>query len=157
MKRFILRGLSGSGMNVSLEKTAKGFEVTIDGQKEIITAVDIEQARRLGYAVQLAEGQIYISTPSHQRAYEFVPDAGEASSSDGALGQAELKALFPGKVVKVLVQEKSTVEAGELVLVMESMKMEYPYRAPKKIVIDKVLVKEGDTLAKGQLFFEYRE
>ena len=79
----------------------------------------------------------------------------KTSSSDEPAGNTELKALFPGKVIKVVAEKGKTYEKDALLLVMESMKMEYQYKAPKKINIHEILVEAAQTVSKDEEFFQY--
>ncbi len=60
-------------------------------------------------------------------------------------------APMPGKIVDVLIEVGDTVEAGDVVLILEAMKMENELRAPKKGTVTSVLVKKGDSAERGQL------
>lgn len=54
-------------------------------------------------------------------------------------------------VVKVLVTPGDAVVAGDLVCVLEAMKMEQPITAPRNGIVDSVNVRVGDSVASGQL------
>jgi biotin carboxyl carrier protein len=58
---------------------------------------------------------------------------------------------MPGKVVRLMVRERSEVEAGAGVAVVEAMKMQNEIKSPKKGTIQKVLVSEGTTLNAGDV------
>ena len=49
-----------------------------------------------------------------------------------------------GTVWKVLVKEGDTVEEGQEVMILESMKMEIPVEAEEAGVVKRVVVNEGD-------------
>lgn len=49
-----------------------------------------------------------------------------------------------GTVWKVNKNEGDTVEQGEVVLILESMKMEIPIEATESGVVEKLFVNEGD-------------
>lgn len=70
-----------------------------------------------------------------------------ASSSDGE----PLKAPLAGNIFKVLVSEGDEVEAGEVVIIMEAMKMETEIRAIKAGEISAIHTKEGDSVAVGDI------
>ncbi len=53
-------------------------------------------------------------------------------------------APMPGKVIKVLVSEGETVEAGASLLILEAMKMEHEVKAPEAGVVEQLLVAAGD-------------
>ena len=58
---------------------------------------------------------------------------------------------MPGKVVRVLASEGSTVEAQQGIVVMEAMKMQNEIKTPKSGVVKKVYVQAGDAVNAGDL------
>jgi acetyl/propionyl-CoA carboxylase alpha subunit len=60
-------------------------------------------------------------------------------------------APMPGKVVKVLVKDGETVKAGQVLLVLEAMKMEQTTRSPADGVVKSVKVREGEQVTAGQI------
>ena len=58
---------------------------------------------------------------------------------------------MPGKVLKVLVQPGAAVTAGQLVLVLEAMKMENEIFAPAAGSVSEVRCKEGDSVNTGDV------
>lgn len=54
-------------------------------------------------------------------------------------------------VVKVLVGLGDAVIAGDLVCVLEAMKMEQPIKAPKAGIVDSVNVSVGDAVTAGHV------
>jgi biotin carboxyl carrier protein len=66
-------------------------------------------------------------------------------------GPRKIIAPMPGKVVRLMVRERSEVEAGAGVAVVEAMKMQNEIKSPKKGTIQKVLVSEGTTLNAGDV------
>ncbi len=63
----------------------------------------------------------------------------------------EVRAVMPGLVVQVAVQEGQRVEPGDGLLVISAMKMENEIRAPRAGVIERVNVKEGQEVRKDEL------
>ena len=51
-----------------------------------------------------------------------------------------------GTVWKVIAQKGASLAAGDVILIMESMKMEIPIEAPRAGVLAELLVREGDVL-----------
>lgn len=66
-------------------------------------------------------------------------------------GPRKLTAPMPGKVVRVLLDQGSVVEAGAGVLVVEAMKMQNEVKSPKKGTIQKILVSEGAAVSAGDV------
>ena len=61
-----------------------------------------------------------------------------------------LQSPLSGTIYKLLVTSGDKVENGQVVLVMEAMKMETEIRATVSGIVNKVLVKEGDAVQSGQ-------
>jgi len=78
------------------------------------------------------------------------------SSAGGATGIG-LTSPMQGTVVKIAVEEGSSVEAGDLVIVLEAMKMEQPLTAHKSGVIKGLNAKIGETVSSGALLCEIVE
>ncbi len=68
-------------------------------------------------------------------------------SSIGAAAGTALTSPMQGTVVKVAVVEGATVEAGDLIIVIEAMKMEQPLNAHKSGVVKNLTVVIGETVA----------
>ena len=104
------------------------------------------------YAVSV-DGKVYdvVVAPGGSidaiQASASVPSAATASSSGGE----PLKAPLAGNIFKVLVNEGDEVEEGEVVIIMEAMKMETEIRATKSGEISVIHTKEGDSVTVGDI------
>lgn len=58
---------------------------------------------------------------------------------------------MPGKVVKIPVGEGDRLVAGDIVAVIEAMKMQSNYKVSSDCVVREILVKEGDTVNGNQV------
>ena len=58
--------------------------------------------------------------------------------------QQTLSAPMPATVLKVLVQPGAAVANGEVVVILEAMKMELPLRSPVNATVQAVHCREGD-------------
>ena len=65
--------------------------------------------------------------------------------------QREVISPMPGKITKVLKQPGDPVQSGDVVVVMEAMKMEYNLKASKAGTVEDVFVKVGDQVSLGAL------
>lgn len=63
----------------------------------------------------------------------------------------ELKASMAGSVWKVNVTQGDTVNEGQDVIILESMKMEIPIPAEKSGTLEKLNVAEGDFVNEGDV------
>ena len=58
---------------------------------------------------------------------------------------------LPGTIIKIMVEEGQAVEAGQLLLIHEAMKMQNRVVAPISGVVVELNVKEGDKITKNHL------
>ncbi len=72
----------------------------------------------------------------------------------GEIGEGELNAPMPGKILEVLVSEGDEVELGQPVAILEAMKMENELKAPIKGTITSIAVSKGDSLDKNAVILE---
>ena len=63
----------------------------------------------------------------------------------------EIRALIPGTVLKINVAQGQDVSAGDVLLVLEAMKMYNDIEAEISGRIAEISVKEGERVEKGQL------
>lgn len=63
----------------------------------------------------------------------------------------EILAPMPGVVVQVLAANGQAIQAGEVVLIIESMKMQMEIRAPLSGKVEKLSKKPGDKIDKGEV------
>ena len=64
-------------------------------------------------------------------------------------GGGIVKALMPGRVVRVLVTEGEAVAKGKGLLILEAMKMENEIQAQTAGVVDRIFVEPGQTVEAG--------
>ena len=58
-------------------------------------------------------------------------------------------APMPGKVVDLKVKKGKKVKAGDILVILEAMKMEHTIRASEDGIIDKVMIAKGDQVENG--------
>jgi biotin carboxyl carrier protein len=68
-----------------------------------------------------------------------------------AEGRQQIVAPMPGKVVRLLVAEGESVEAGQGLLVVEAMKMQNEVRSPKAGKVEKILAGENQAVNAGDI------
>ncbi len=66
-------------------------------------------------------------------------------------GSAEITAPMPGKVVRVLVEAGTEVEAGTGIVVVEAMKMQNEMKSPRAGVVAAIDATAGDTVNAGDV------
>jgi acetyl-CoA/propionyl-CoA carboxylase biotin carboxyl carrier protein len=77
------------------------------------------------------------------------PQRAQRANSGTGAGADELVSPLQGNMWKVLVEQGQTVEEGQLVCIIEAMKMENEITAHKAGVVEELAVKEGDAVTSG--------
>ena len=106
-------------------------------------------------AVALEDGQDYVPTDgwtvfAHQ--FSSIAGAGPVTGAIQAAapaGATTVEAPMPGKILNIKVSEGQAVKFGEVVVIMEAMKMETEIVAPADGTVSKILVKAGDSVDTG--------
>ncbi|MBW6488008.1 biotin/lipoyl-containing protein [Sulfurimonas sp.] len=109
------------------------YTVVVDGQK---------------FSVQVAEGDanIQVTAVNGESAESSTPKVVATSGT-----QLDIKALLPGSVWKIVANPGQSVNEGDVILILESMKMEIDIVAPKGGVIKSINVATNDKVVEGQV------
>ncbi len=105
------------------------------------------------YSVKV-NGQVYDVEVGPQGTVSSVSPAtntGNASAPAPAAstGGEEVPAPLAGNIFKIQVSEGQQVAEGDVLIILEAMKMETEVRAAKSGTVQQILVKEGDSIAVG--------
>lgn len=103
------------------------------------------------YSVSV-DGKLYEVVVGPSGSVTSVESAKDADIQQTASVSADetLNAPLAGNIFKIMVNEGDVVEAGDVVIVMEAMKMETEIRAVSSGEIVSINVKEGDSVAVGE-------
>jgi acetyl-CoA/propionyl-CoA carboxylase biotin carboxyl carrier protein len=125
---------------------AGGGEASTPEERETVTVevggkrLEVTLPAGLGAAAGGAGGSTAASRAPRRSAKK---GAGAAASGD------DLTSPMQGTIVKIAVEDGQHVEAGELVVVLEAMKMEQPLNAHKSGVVTGLTAEIGQTLTSG--------
>jgi biotin carboxyl carrier protein len=111
----------------------RSYELLIEKQQE-------------GYGVML-QGKLYTVRVQPER---ITDQATRGASVLTATGQTVIEAPMPGLVLETLADVGQTRRAGEVLIVLESMKMQIELRCPQDGVIQAVHVTAHDHVTQGQ-------
>ena len=73
-----------------------------------------------------------------------------AGSAVSEAGEYHLKAPMPGMVVSIPVEEGQEIEKGQVVLILESMKMQNELKSPRAGTVGRIRVKPGESVEQRQ-------
>ena len=111
--------------------TGENLWLEIDGRKHKAVATkvgDVWWVHVLGHTLQ----------------FEVVEPGASSSDDEGGL-----TAPMPGKILEVHVSVGQTASSGDVLMVMEAMKMEHKIVAGSDGVVETILFKEGDQVPQG--------
>lgn len=154
---FLKYQYKGNVYHVEIEKRDDEYHITYDGNVYTVTAREIEGGylninlggRDIKAVVSRIEENKYVFYDGD--VYEVIPVKPEGKKyRDEGTGEEELKSPISGRVVKVPVKEGDRVETGDVLMVIEAMKMEYIIRAPWAGTVEKVNFTEGQQIDIGR-------
>ncbi|QKF92602.1 biotin/lipoyl-containing protein [Campylobacter sp. CCUG 57310] len=79
-----------------------------------------------------------------------ISPAGRKATNENGSGEAVVSSL-PGNVFKILAKVGDKVKKGQILIILEAMKMEIEVVAPKDGVVSSIEVEQGQTVKNGQI------
>ena len=99
----------------------------------------------------LAASQTMSAAPAAPKAPAAPAAAPKAAAPAGAAGAVSVKAPMPGNILDVKVAAGASVKAGDVLVILEAMKMENEIVAPQDGTVASVNVHKGDTVNSGDV------
>jgi len=96
----------------------------------------------------LVRGQVYRVDVQDERARRLAEASGGLNTPSGEIA---VKSPMPGLIVAVRVAAEQTVQKGDTLIILESMKMENELKAPRDGKVRSVRVEPRQTVEQGQL------
>ena len=138
------------GNKVQLTIDGKPYEVDIvmaeNGSCSILhdgnsyNAELIQKEGRKSYDVNIFYRSYHIDIIDTQAKYLRMKKGDDTRQDD------KIIAPMPGKVVKIPVKKGDHLQAGDIVIVLEAMKMQSNYKVNSECVVKDILVNEGDSV-----------
>ncbi len=127
----------------------KKLKITVEGKTY---EVEVEEIGAQGSAAVAAPKAAPKAAPA-PAAQKAAPTASQQPAKEapkGAAGEGEIvPAPIPGKVLSIKVKQGDTVGAGQVVMILEAMKMENEITAPIDGQIKDIRVTEGQAVNSG--------
>ncbi len=156
---FIFRD-GGEPEEVRLEGGADSWRLTRSGRTQELSferlpdgrfSVLFADGRQVcGRAVPTDPGLVEVVTSDGSRLVQLADPlldlVSHAAGAGSDSGEEEVRALMPGRVLEVRVAEGDRVEAGQVLIVLEAMKMQNEIRATSGGVVARRVVSGGDAV-----------
>ncbi len=95
----------------------------------------------------LMRGDLYVATVEDERERRLKSAGG---TSLAISGEYVLRAPMPGLIVKIPVSEGQEVKKGDVLVILESMKMQNELKSPRDGKVTRIQVKPGDSVEQRQ-------
>lgn len=151
----VLLELGGEEFDAFVRREVDKLAVTIQGETFDIK-LEANGLVHLGgktYKVELAEREATVN--GERLPFRLVDVKTGAAGGEGAGARgARVKPPMPGKIVTVAVNDGDEVEAGQVLLILEAMKMQNEIVAPAAGTVKKVHVKPGQNVEGKDVLIE---
>ena len=117
----------------------KKFNVTVNGTTY---EVEVEEVKAAGSAPVARPA----AAPAPKPAAAPAPAAAPVAKATAGAGEHSIDAPMPGKVVKLVASEGAAVKAGEVLLILEAMKMQNEITADADGTVKKFNVAAGQSV-----------
>lgn len=114
----------------------KNYRITVNG-----TAYDV--------AVEELGAGAVAAAPAAVAPVAAAPVAAPAPAASGAAGSITVASPMPGKILAIKANAGQAVKKGEVVMILEAMKMENEITAPEDGTIASINVAVGDSVESG--------
>lgn len=149
-------------MAVEVTKTEEGFQVRVGDRALRLTLEKTEDPdilvahfgeRPMNVILRAANSQsATISMSGEVMTFRKPQPATATPQTSPAItaSSKDLTAPMPGRVITIMAKVGATVNSGDPLVVIESMKMETVIRSDRQAEVEKVLVEEGSAVRRGQ-------
>lgn len=134
------------------------YKITVNG---VAYDVTVESAGFGGFAPMMSAPSFAPAAPAFAPAAApaaapapapaAAPAPAPKAAAPAAAGGVNVEAQVIGKIFKIVAKVGDAVEAGDDIVIMESMKMEIPVVAPEAGTVAAINVKEGDAVEVGDV------
>lgn len=121
------------------------FSVTVNGN---VYEVEVEE---LGAGVSAPVAAAPVAAPTPAAAPKAAPVAPKAAAPAGSAGAVTVSAPMPGNILKMNVAVGQAVKKGDVICVLEAMKMENDIPAPQDGTVASVNVQKGASVNSGDV------
>jgi 3-methylcrotonyl-CoA carboxylase alpha subunit len=141
------------------DNKANELKAEVDGYKMLISFEEIEVTHQIEIQINSDIYTAFVSHPEpgkvivtyNTHTFELIrkdmlPAQTEFNTARESIGEggSNITSPMPGKVIKVVVKPGEVVSKGDLLLVVEAMKMENSILSPADAIVDRVNVAAGD-------------
>jgi biotin carboxyl carrier protein len=151
-------------MEFSLTLDDATYKIVVDGNsflvngQPFVVGFDADQVLVDGtpYDVKLEDDKAVVSGIAYGLSVVGLEEerAGPKAAAAVAASEGAVTAIMPGKIIRVQVAEGDAVEEGDVICILEAMKMENEMKAPMAGVVKVVYAQPGQDVETGAVLAE---
>lgn len=122
----------------------KNYTITVNGTPYNVT---VEEGTSAPVAAPAAPAPVAAPAPA---AAPAAPAPAAAPAPSGAAGSVKVDAPMPGTILDIKVSNGAAVKSGDVLCILEAMKMENDIVAPQDGTVASINVSKGDSVEAGQ-------
>lgn len=122
----------------------KKYLITVNGKQYEVTVEEIKEEPQSSFKKPLT-GTIPNPTPMPK----ITPTPTPQNPTPGTAGNNAITAPMPGKILSIKVKPGDQVKRGQVLLILEAMKMENEILSPRDATIKEIKVAEGASVDTG--------
>jgi len=169
MARYLVKS-NGKEFVIVIEKSGDSFCAVVDGREQTVQSASSGKSK----SVMLVDGcshEISINSNGYDNSrlvtvggieveleidnFRLAHLKKAAGNGRGKAASKKINAPMPGLILEVKVNQGEQVESGQLILVIEAMKMENAIKSSAASVVKNVAVSKGQSVEKGDLLIEF--
>lgn len=135
----------------------KRFSIKIDGKTYQIELPEIEREKLFPVKVEDAEFKAELKIPTRKPTLTVFEPTHVAptrkTTTQKQVVEGAVTAPMTGKILSVMIKKGDKVKAGQILCILEAMKMENEITASNAGIIREVLVSEGSSVSEGEALF----
>lgn len=128
----------------------KYYTITVNGNTYQVSVEETNGAAQAAAPVRPVAAAPAPSQPAPQAA-PAAPKPAAAPAASGAAGSVKISAPMPGKIIAHKVNPGQAVKKGEVILILEAMKMENEIVSPQDGTVASINVAVGQSVEAGDL------
>ena len=142
---------NGAAWSIALDGTPRLAALRVDGEKTLLRCGELTSPVSVwvepGHATVVLHGTTYV--------FDLIDPL--APPRTESVGAGRVMAPIPGRVASVLVQPGDTVTRGQVLVVVEAMKMELALKAPDDAIVAAVNCAVGDMVEEGRDLVDFAD
>jgi biotin carboxyl carrier protein len=129
----------------------KYYTITVNGNTYEVSVEESNGVSSMAPAPVAAAPAVAVQRPAPVVAAPASAPAPTPKASSGASGNIKVSSPMPGKIIALKVNVGQAIKKGDVVLVLEAMKMENEIVAPEDGIVASLNVSAGQSVEAGDL------